>query len=32
MARIYKWLGGTGYILNFIPYVNFVSPILVAIA
>ena len=25
-------MGGIGYILNFIPYVNFVSPILVAIA
>jgi len=32
MARTYKWLGGIGYILTFIPYVDLVSPILVAIA
>ncbi|RLI38443.1 hypothetical protein DRO64_11675, partial [Candidatus Bathyarchaeota archaeon] len=32
MARAYKWLGGIGYILTFIPYVNFVAAILVAIA
>ncbi len=32
MARTYKWLGGIGYILTFIPYVNFISSILVAIA
>ncbi len=32
MARTYKWLGGIGYILTFIPYVNFVSFILVAVA
>ena len=32
MARTYKWLGGIGYILSFIPYVNAVSSILVAIA
>ncbi len=32
MARTYKWLGGIGYILSFIPYVSVVSSILVAIA
>lgn len=32
MARTYKWLGGIGYILTFIPYVNFVSFILIAVA
>lgn len=32
MARTYKWLGGIGYILQFVPYVNAVSSILVAIA
>ena len=32
MTRTYKWLGGIGYILNFIPYVNAVSAILVGIA
>ena len=32
MSRTYKWLGGIGYILSFVPYVNFVSSILVAIA
>ena len=32
MARTYKWLGGIGYILGFIPYVNAISSILVAIA
>ena len=32
MTRTYKWLGGIGYILTFIPYVNFVSLILIAVA
>lgn len=32
MARTYKWLGGIGYILEFVPYVSFISSILVAIA
>lgn len=32
MARAYKWLGGIGYILEFIPYVNLISSILVAVA
>ena len=32
MARTYKWLGGIGYILSFIPYVNAISLILVAVA
>ncbi len=32
MSRTYKWLGGIGYILSFIPYVNFVSSILIAVA
>jgi len=32
MARAYRWLGGVGYILGLIPYVNAISPILVAIA
>jgi len=32
MTRTYKWLGGIGYILTFIPYVNFVSFILIAVA
>jgi len=32
MARAYKWVGGIGYVLTFIPYVNFVASILVAIA
>jgi len=32
MSRTYKWLGGIGYILTFIPYANSASSILVAIA
>ena len=32
MSRTYKWLGGIGYILSFVPYVNFVSSILIAVA
>lgn len=32
MDRTYKWLGGIGYILMLIPYVNFVGAILAAIA
>ena len=32
MSPTYKWLGGIGYILSFIPYVNFVSSILIAVA
>jgi len=32
MGRTYKWLGGIGYILMLIPYVNFIALILVAIA
>ena len=32
MSRTYKWLGGIGYILSFIPYVNAISLILVAVA
>ena len=32
MGRTYKWLGGIGYILALIPYINFVGMILVAIA
>ncbi len=32
MSRTYKWLGGVGYILAFVPYANSVSSILVAIA
>lgn len=32
MARAYKWVGGIGYVLTFIPYVNFVAAILVAVA
>ena len=32
MGRAYKWLGGIGYILMLIPYVNFIALILVAIA
>jgi len=32
MARTYKWLGGIGYILSFIPYAGFISSILIAIA
>ena len=32
MERAYKWLGGIGYILMLIPYVNFIALILIAIA
>ena len=32
MERAYKWLGGIGYILTLIPYVNFIALILIAIA
>ena len=32
MGRAYKWLGGIGYILTLIPYVNFVALILIGIA
>jgi len=32
MSRSYKWIGGIGYVLTFVPYVNFVASILVAIA
>jgi len=32
MVRSYKWLGGIGYILSFIPYASFISSILVAVA
>jgi len=32
MSRSYKWVGGIGYILTFVPYVNFVASILVAVA
>jgi len=32
MGRAYKWLGGIGYILMLIPYVNFIALILIAIA
>ena len=32
MERAYKWLGGIGYIIMLIPYVNFIALILVAIA
>lgn len=32
MAKSYKWLGGIGYILSFIPYVSIVSSIIVATA
>ena len=32
MGRAYKWLGGIGYILTLIPYVNFIALILIAIA
>ena len=32
MERVYKWLGGIGYILTLIPYVNFIALILIAIA
>jgi len=32
MARAYKWLGGIGYILEFIPYAGFISSILIAAA
>ncbi len=32
MARTYKWLGGIGYVLGLVPYVSFISSILVAIA
>ncbi|MEM4020916.1 MAG: hypothetical protein QXI18_00860 [Nitrososphaerota archaeon] len=32
MARTYKWLGGIGYILGLVPYVSFISSIIVAIA
>ena len=32
MGRVYKWLGGIGYILTLIPYVNFIALILIAIA
>ena len=32
MARTYRWLGGIGYILGLIPYVSFISSILVAVA
>lgn len=32
MERTYKWLGGIGYILSFVPYVGFAALILVAIA
>ena len=31
MGRAYKWLGGIGYILTLIPYVNFIALILIAI-
>ena len=31
MERVYKWLGGIGYILTLIPYVNFIALILIAI-
>ena len=32
MARAYRWLGGIGYILEFIPYAGFISSIFVAVA
>lgn len=32
MARAYKWIGGIGYILTLIPYVNLIALVLVAIA
>ena len=32
MERAYKWLGGIGYILMLIPYVNFIALILIGIA
>ena len=32
MGRAYKWLGGIGYILMLIPYVNFIALILIGIA
>ena len=32
MARACKWLGGIGYILGFVPYVSFISSILIAVA
>jgi len=32
MSKAYKWLGGIGYILTFVPYANFVASILTAIA
>ena len=32
MERAYKWLGGIGYILTLIPYVNFIALILIGIA
>ncbi len=32
MTKSYKWVGGIGYLLSFIPYVNIVSWIVVAIA
>lgn len=32
MSRSYKWVGGIGYLLSFIPYANYVSSIVVAVA
>ena len=32
MARPYRWLGGIGYILELVPYIGLISPILVAVA
>lgn len=32
MTRSYKWIGGIGYILTFIPYANFVSSLITSIA
>jgi len=32
MARPYRWLGGIGYILELVPYIGLISPILVAAA
>gem|GEM_PF-4114083 len=32
LARAYRWLGGIGYILEFIPYAGFISSIFVAVA
>ncbi|MCX8187020.1 MAG: hypothetical protein N3F65_00190 [Nitrososphaeria archaeon] len=32
MARPYKWVGGIGYILSFIPYVNIISSIVIAVS